>query len=125
MDFSISDRMQGVLARVRSFLLEHVYPLEARLHSESFASLLPTLEAKRQLVREMGFFAPQIPKKHGGMGLEFMDHALLSEELARTPLGHFVFNCQAPDEGNMHTLLHWATDDQKDRFFGRGKYARA
>jgi alkylation response protein AidB-like acyl-CoA dehydrogenase len=116
MDFSISECMQKVLGQVRSFLLEHVYPLEARLHAEPFSQLVPTLEEKRRLVREMGFFAPQIPKKHGGMGLEFMDHALLSEELARTPLGHFVFNCQAPDAGNMEILIEFGTDAQREKF---------
>jgi acyl-CoA dehydrogenase len=42
--------------------------------------------------------------------------ASVSAEAARTRIGSFVLNCQAPDEGNMHTLLHWATDDQKERY---------
>src|SRR5688572_16620512 len=107
MDFSIPERMQTVLPQVREFLHQHVYPLEGRFQSELFSKLAPTLEEKRKLVREMGYWAPQLPTQYGGMGLEFMHHALMSEELGRTPLGHYVFGCQAPDAGNMEILIEF------------------
>ncbi|MEX2287196.1 MAG: acyl-CoA dehydrogenase family protein [Planctomycetaceae bacterium] len=116
MEFSIPDRMQKVLADVREFLHRHVYPLEPRLQSEPFSKLAPTLENKRKLVRDMGYWAPQIPTAYGGMGLEFMHHALMSEELGRTPLGHYVFGCQAPDAGNMEILIEFGTPAQKERY---------
>jgi acyl-CoA dehydrogenase len=114
MDFSIPAPLQETLKKVRKFLIDEVYPLEADLLSRPFRELLPALAAKRDRVREMGLFAPQVPKDHGGAGLKFMEHALLSEELGRTPLGHFVFNCQAPDAGNMEILHDFGTAEQKE-----------
>ncbi len=116
MEFSIPDRMQKVLADVREFLVRHVYPLEPRLLLGPFSKLASTLEEKRKLVRDMGYWAPQIPAAYGGMGLEFMHHALMSEELGRTPLGHYVFGCQAPDAGNMEILIEFGTPAQKEKY---------
>jgi acyl-CoA dehydrogenase len=114
MDFSIPDPLRETLKKVRKFLMDEVYPLETDLLSRPFRELLPTLAAKRDRVREMGLFVPQMPKDQGGAGLKFMEHALLSEELGRTPLGHFVFNCQAPDAGNMEILHDFGTPEQKE-----------
>jgi alkylation response protein AidB-like acyl-CoA dehydrogenase len=77
---------------------------------------LPKLEEKRRKVRELGMWSPQLPKEWGGMGLSFMEHAMLSEELGRCPLGHYSFNCQAPDAGNMEILLEFGTEEQKQKF---------
>ncbi|HEV2970298.1 MAG TPA: acyl-CoA dehydrogenase family protein [Pirellulales bacterium] len=114
MDFSIPQPLQETLRSVRKFLIEEVYPLERDLLSRPFRELLPALHAKREKVREMGLLTPQIGKEQGGSGLKFMEHALLSEELGRTPLGHFVFNCQAPDAGNMEILQEFGTPEQKE-----------
>jgi acyl-CoA dehydrogenase len=118
MDFSVPQQLQSQLQSVRKFLVDQVYPLESQLLTRPFRELLPALAAKRDMVREMGLFAPQIPKEHGGAGLRFMEHALLSEELGRTPLGHFVFNCQAPDAGNMEILQEFGTPEQKEQYLG-------
>ena len=114
MDFSIPPQLQDLLKSVRGFLVGEVIPLERDMISRPFRELLPALAAKRQKVREMGLATPQIAKQHGGAGLGFMAHALLSEELGRTPLGHFVFNCQAPDAGNMEILCEFGTAEQKE-----------
>ena len=50
------------------------------------------------------------------MGLTLMEHARVSEELGRSPLGHYVFGCQAPDAGNMELLNHFGTDEQKKKW---------
>ena len=47
------------------------------------------------------------------MGLSLLEFALVGEELGRSPLGHYVFNCQAPDAGNMELLREFGTEDQK------------
>src|SRR6516225_7938815 len=114
MDFSIPQPLQETLKSVRKFLIDEVYPLERDLLARPFRELLPALSAKRDKVREMGLFTPQVSKANGGSGLKFMEHALLSEELGRTPLGHFVFNCQAPDAGNMEILQEFGTPEQKE-----------
>src|ERR1700684_3870025 len=114
MEFSVPQPLQDTLKKVRKFLSDEVYPLERDLLTRPFRELLPALAAKRDRVREMGLFAPQVPKANGGAGLGFMEHAMLSEELGRTPLGHFVFNCQAPDAGNMEILHEFGTPEQKE-----------
>jgi alkylation response protein AidB-like acyl-CoA dehydrogenase len=115
MDFTIPDKMRDLLAQVRRFLETAVYPLEVR-GGKSFRELLPELRQRRERVKELGWWAPQVPKEYGGMGLSFREHALLSEELGRSPLGHFVFNCQAPDAGNMEVLMAFGTEEQKRRW---------
>jgi alkylation response protein AidB-like acyl-CoA dehydrogenase len=61
-------------------------------------------------------YAPQAPKEYGGLGLGFRQHALVSEELGRSPIGHYVFGCQAPDAGNMEVLHNFGTEAQKERW---------
>jgi alkylation response protein AidB-like acyl-CoA dehydrogenase len=116
MDFSISDKMRGLLESIRGFMEREIYPFEAEAGLKSFRELLPELRKKRGRVREMGLWAPQIPKEYGGVGLGFMEHALVSEELGRSPFGHFVFGCQAPDAGNMEILIEFGTSKQKEQW---------
>ncbi len=115
MDFSIPDKMQTLLATIRDFMEREVYPLETA-GGDSFKALLPELRKRRAWVKELGLWAPQIPREYGGMGLSFMEHALVSEELGRSPFGHYVFNCQAPDAGNMEILMEFGTPAQKERW---------
>jgi len=116
MDFALPDETQRLLARIREFVETELQPLEADFTAKSFRALLPQLEDKRKLVRQMGLWAPQIPKEHGGQGLSFMELAHVSEELGRSPLGHFAFNVQAPDVGNMEILLQFGTEEQKQEW---------
>jgi alkylation response protein AidB-like acyl-CoA dehydrogenase len=115
-DFSPPEQIQKIQADIRAFLEREVYPLEQRLGQGSFRDLLPELRRLREQVRSQGWWTPQLPKTFGGMGLGFVDFALLGEELGRSPLGHFVFNCQAPDAGNMELLAEFATEEQKRRW---------
>ena len=48
------------------------------------------------MVKKMELWAPNHPKEYGGMGLDLVEHAFVSESLGRTPLGHFIFGCHAP-----------------------------
>jgi acyl-CoA dehydrogenase len=109
-------RLTEQLPRVRDFLQDEVYPIEKDFLTRPFRELVPTLNEKRQRVKELGLWAPHLPKQHGGLGLKLSEFAHLSEELGRTPIGHYLFNCQAPDIGNMEVLLAHATDEQKDRY---------
>jgi alkylation response protein AidB-like acyl-CoA dehydrogenase len=86
------------------------------LRKDGFRALLPTLKEKRAKARETGLWAAHIPSDWGGAGLSFTEFAHLSEELGRSPLGHYVFNVQAPDVGNMELLLSHGTPEQKDRW---------
>jgi alkylation response protein AidB-like acyl-CoA dehydrogenase len=113
MDFSIPPETRELVDRIHDFVETEVYPLEESWQKVTFRELIPELQQKRQLVREQGLWTPQIPKSHGGLGLGFLEHALVSEQLARSPLGHYIFNAQAPDAGNMEILLEFGTPTQQ------------
>ncbi len=113
MDFSIPPKTQQLVETIRQFVHDELADLEAALVSKPFRELLPQLNQKRAQVKQLGLWAPQLPTEYGGMGLEFLELAMISEELGRSPLGHFVFNCQAPDVGNMEILLEFGSDIQK------------
>ena len=70
----------------------------------------------RKQALETGLWLPHMPIEWGGMGLGHVELAMVQAEAARSYYGPWVLNCQAPDEGNMHTLLHWATDAQKEKY---------
>ena len=115
MDFAPPASVAPILARVRAFVDEHLIPLEPKL-AEGFAAVVPLLDEKRALAKAQGLWCPQMPKEWGGMGLSLLEHAYVSEELGRSPVGHYALNCQAPDAGNMEVLLSHGTDAQKERF---------
>ena len=118
MDLSTSDRLKALLPVAERFLEEHAYPLEPEVAKRGFAACLPELARARDEVKKLGLFAPQIPKEHGGVGLSFLEHTRLSELLGRSFLGHYLFNCQAPDAGNMEVLMQFGSDAQKARWLG-------
>ena len=116
MDFSVSEKMQDILAKVREFIEKEVYPLEAHFADREFEDMLPELEERRRMVREMGLWAPQAPADAGGAGLSLTDFALVAEELGKSPLGYFIFGCQAPDAGNFEILHGYGTEEQKRQY---------
>lgn len=116
MDFSTSARMQEILGRMREFVEQELYPLEPIVAERGFDGAREQLRKKREQVKALGFWCPQIHKEHGGMGLSLMEHGMVSEVLGRSPLGHFCFNCQAPDAGNMEILIQFGTPEQQKTF---------
>ena len=64
----------------------------------------------------MGLWLPQIPKEYGGLGLTLEQHGEISEILGASPYGFYVFNCQAPDAGNMEILIEFGTEEQKEKY---------
>ena len=114
MDFEISDKMNAILEMMNEFMEKEVIPLEPEYLNRSFVDMLPELEEKRRLVRQMELWAPQHPRDYGGMGLDIIEFGLVSEVLGRSPLGHFVFGAQAPDAGNIEILHLHGTEEQKE-----------
>ena len=112
-----SEGLIGLLDRIKEFVRTQVYPLEPAFLRRPFRELVPDLNAKRDEVKRMGLWAPHLPEEHGGLGLALSQFALVSEELGRTPIGHYLFNCQAPDIGNMEILLTHGTPEQKQTYF--------
>jgi acyl-CoA dehydrogenase len=110
--------LSEILDAVRNFVREELVPLERRFLQGSFLALKPELERKRQRVRESGLWAPHLPEADGGLGLSLAEFGRVSEELGRSPLGHYVFNCQAPDIGNMELLHAHGSPEQRERWLG-------
>jgi len=116
MDFAVSEKMQTIIAMMDEFVEKELIPLEPEFMSKSAKNLLPVFEEKRKMVKQMELWAPNHPIEYGGMGLNLMEHALVSESLGRSPFGHYVFGCQAPDAGNIEILHLFGTDEQKEKY---------
>ncbi len=114
MDFTVSDKMQTILGMIDEFVDKELIPMEPEFMTQPARSLLPAIAEKRKMVKQMELWAPNHPKEYGGMGLDLIEHALVSEALGRSPLGHLVFGCQAPDAGNIEILHQFGTDEQKE-----------
>jgi acyl-CoA dehydrogenase len=117
-DFTFAPDVEDARQRVRGFIDEVVVPTERRLMEEGAGrgDWRSALNAMRDEAKEAGLWLPHMPAEWGGMGLGPTALAAVSAELARSSWGPYVVNCYAPDEGNMHTLYHWGTDDQKERY---------
>jgi acyl-CoA dehydrogenase len=115
-DFSFPPELEALRTKVREFIDTIVRPLEEQLDESNRDQLVSTVIKMRKAAHEWGLWLPHMPKEFGGMGLGHVAMAAVSAEAARSRFGPFALNAQAPDEGNMHTLLHWATDEQKDRY---------
>jgi acyl-CoA dehydrogenase len=115
-DFSFPPELEALRTRVREFIDTIVRPLEEQLDESNRDALVSTVIKMRKAAHERGLWLPHMPKEFGGMGLGHVAMAAVSAEAARSRFGPFALNAQAPDEGNMHTLLHWATDEQKERY---------
>lgn len=104
-----SDKALTLVPRYRAFLEKHIIPLEQGAIYGSFRAHLPALHALRVKAKEEGLFAPHLPVSHGGLGLSLVEFASISEVLGTSPLGHYVFNCNAPDIGNMELMHQFAS----------------
>ncbi|HEU0171740.1 MAG TPA: acyl-CoA dehydrogenase family protein, partial [Acidimicrobiales bacterium] len=118
-DFTLTPELEDIRVRVRTFIDTVVRPGEEQMGNRDeldraeYIKLILDMRAK---AREEGLWLPHMPEEWGGMGLGHVELAMVQAEGAKTRLGPWVMNCQAPDEGNMHTLLHWGTDAQKERY---------
>ena len=101
---------------IQSFLIHEVYPLEKKVLTEGYNNSLEMIEKKRDKVKSLGYWIPQISKKYGGMGLSLIEFSEISSILGSSPIGLYLFNCQAPDAGNMEILIEYGTNYQKDKF---------
>ena len=115
-DFSLSPELVEIRAKMRTFIDEVVRPIEARIDENDRKSLIEGIVEMRKAAQEQGLWLPHMPPEWGGMGLGHVQLAMVQAEAARTGFGPFAINAQAPDEGNMHTLLHWGTDEQKQKY---------
>jgi acyl-CoA dehydrogenase len=116
MDFEVPEKIKVITDMIDEFVDKEIIPLEPEYLRKTFKEMVPVLEEKRSMVKKMELWAPNHPKEYGGMGLNLVEHAFVSESLGRSPLGHFIFGCQAPDAGNIEILHLHGTPEQKEVF---------
>ncbi|HEY3834069.1 MAG TPA: acyl-CoA dehydrogenase family protein [Acidimicrobiia bacterium] len=115
-DFTLTPELEEIRAKTRDFIDTVVRPLEQGISEGDRKSLVTAIIEMRTQARERGLWCPHMPTEWGGMGLGHVQLAMVQAEAARSGFGPFALNCQAPDEGNMHTLVHWGTDAQKEKY---------
>ncbi len=117
-DFSFEPELLELRDRIRTFVDEVITPVGDRIDDEGIEGRerIDLLIDLRKQAHAAGLWLPHMPPEWGGMGLGHVEMAMVQAEAAKSYYGPWVFNCQAPDEGNMHTLLHWGTDEQKDKY---------
>ncbi|MCB1684369.1 MAG: acyl-CoA dehydrogenase family protein [Pseudomonadales bacterium] len=112
-DFEIPPEARAVREQVRQFVHEECIPAEAELEHREPMEVVKALRVK---ARANGLWCPFIPKEYGGMGLGPLANALVQMELHESLLGALALNCQAPDDASMMTILHHATESQRERY---------
>jgi len=117
-DFTFPPEIDEIRHGVADFMATVVRPVEQRADAESWGrdEWVKAIIDMRGAAKEAGLWLPHMPTEWGGMGLGHVAMAAVSAEAGKTRMGPFALNAQAPDEGNMHTLLHWATDQQKQDY---------
>jgi alkylation response protein AidB-like acyl-CoA dehydrogenase len=113
----VTDKLKDLLPRMQAFVRNEVVPLEKSLSTKSFTDLeKEELLSLRQKVKQAGLWAPHLSIHEGGMGLSLTEFGQVSEVLGYSPLGHYAFNCQAPDIGNMELLHSYASEELKEKY---------
>ena len=125
MDFQYSPRVQAMLRDLGGFFDAHIYPNEARYRAEADQARAagnpwtpnPVIEELKPLARAAGFWNLFLPRsERAPEGLSNLEYAPLCELMGRVPWAPEVFNCSAPDTGNMETLERYGTEEQKARW---------
>jgi len=116
MDPFTTEKIKDLLPGINTILNENILPIEGLLLQGKYLELDEALVKIRALVKSKGLWAPHLEQKNGGLGLTLTEFAHVSEVLGQSPIGHYCFNCQAPDIGNMELLLGHASMDIKEKF---------
>jgi len=111
-------QLQQLLIAYRQFVEQELFPIDLDVVKGPFKSYLPALKALREKAKSLGLFAPHLAKNEGGLGLNLVQFAQISEILGQSPIGHYVFNCNAPDIGNMELLHQFGSEEQKEKWLG-------
>jgi alkylation response protein AidB-like acyl-CoA dehydrogenase len=118
--FELSERTAALAERLKAFMTEHIYPNERRYYLEAERlgpwAIYPVVEELKPKAREASLWNLFLPVKEAPEGLSNVDYAPLCEIMGRSLFAPEVFNCSAPDTGNMETILRFGTDEQKARW---------
>ncbi len=123
MDFNVSPKSKEYLERLKAFMKKHVYPFEKELTAYNKKNNPdgnwtqwtehPKLNELKSLAQQEGLWNLFLPDDKLGQGLSVLEYAPLAEEMGRVYNSAEIFNCNAPDTGNMEVLYHFGSDEQK------------
>ena len=123
MDFRYNDKSRQLLEQVRAFMKEHVYPIEEEIYNfnhdpKNLWVVPPQIEALKKIAKDMGLWNLFLPHEYHDYspGLTNLEYAPLSEEMGRVHFSSEIFNCSAPDTGNMEVLARYGTPEQKKQW---------
>jgi len=119
MDFEFSQKAKDLQKRLAAFMDEHIYPNEGRFAGEIERhrwSPTRVMEELKPKARAAGLWNLFLPDSEHGAGLSNLEYAPLCEIMGRSAMAPEVFNCSAPDTGNMEVLARYGTPEQKERW---------
>jgi len=119
MDFAFSDKAVDMQKRLQAFMDEHIYPNEQRFRDQIAHdpwSPPPIIEQLKPKARALGLWNLFLPDRQYGAGLTNLEYAPLCEIMGRSLMAPEVFNCSAPDTGNMEVLARYGSEQQKERW---------
>lgn len=108
--------MENYLTKINEVVEKDIIPLENDFLLHGFLNVLPRLNECREKVKKLGLWTPYLPTEYGGLGLTLLEFAEVSEILGKSLLGHYCFNSQAPDIGNIELLKDHANNELKEKF---------
>ena len=117
MNFDYSPKVKDLQKKLAAFMDEHIYPNERRHHDEIAEGdrwqPVPVIEELKPKARSAGLWNLFLPESDLGAGLSNLEYAPLCEIMGRSHMAPEVFNCSAPDTGNMEVLARYGTAEQK------------
>jgi acyl-CoA dehydrogenase len=126
MDFSPSPRTQDYLERIQKFMSAHIDPIEEALFREMIAQnnggdwrkwrVPPVIEELKARARAEGLWNLFLPDTKHGAGLSVLEYAPLAEQMGRSLIASEIFNCSAPDTGNMEVLHNYGSPEQQQQW---------
>jgi acyl-CoA dehydrogenase len=121
LNFEYSDKCQNALAQLRAFMDEHIYPNEAAYYEQHNAlsdrwQTPPMMDELKEKAKAAGLWNLFLPESDAGAGFSNLDYAPLCEEMGRVAFAAEVFNCSAPDTGNMEVLERYGSEEHKEKW---------
>jgi len=121
MNFDYSDKVKVLQKKLTEFMDEHVYPNETLYHeqidkNDPFSKIPPIMEELKEKAKQAGLWNLFLPESEYGAGLTNVEYAPLCEIMGRSSIASEVFNCAAPDTGNMEVLVRYGTEEHKEQW---------
>lgn len=122
MNFSYSEKTKALIEKLTGFMEAYVYPNEKvfeeqlAAQKDRWSEVPPIIDELKEKAQEQGLWNLFLPDSELGAGLTNLEYAPLCEIMGRSPIGPEIFNCNAPDTGNMEVLVRYGTEKQKKQW---------